>query len=109
MTLCVSVSANMQERNTIVVVRSRRRRRGRRMDLGKRVEMMREGEAAGKGKEKEDGEREFEEMLLREHAVSTDMGSLDWKRMKIPPVLSSAQSARLFKIMTPMKVRARTN
>ncbi|GJM89885.1 hypothetical protein PR202_ga06110 [Eleusine coracana subsp. coracana] len=92
-----------QGRSSSVIVRSRRRRRGRRMDLGKRVEMM----MAGSNKDCEDKpaveEREFEEMLLREHAVSTDMGSLDWKRMKIPPVLSSAQSARLFKTMQPMK------
>jgi RNA polymerase sigma factor len=69
------------------------------MDLGKRVEMR---EAAGK--EEVGAERGFEEALLREHAVSTDMGSLDWRRMKIPPVLTSAQSARLFKIVQPMKV-----
>ncbi|KAL5230625.1 hypothetical protein ABZP36_029401 [Zizania latifolia] len=88
-------------RKAAVTVSSRRRIGGQRMDLGKRVRMRREGEAgAGKGEEKE---REFEEMLLREHAVSTDMGSLDWKRMKIPPVLSSPQSARLFRIMQPMK------
>ncbi|XP_044984750.1 RNA polymerase sigma factor sigE, chloroplastic/mitochondrial [Hordeum vulgare subsp. vulgare] len=81
-----------------VVVRSQRRRR---MDLGKRVEMR--DQAAGKEDEHRDGERAFEEALLREHAVSTDMGSLDWRRMKIPPVLSAPQSARLFKIMQPMK------
>ncbi|XP_008650096.1 RNA polymerase sigma factor sigE, chloroplastic/mitochondrial isoform X2 [Zea mays] len=88
-----------------VVVRSRRRRGGRRMDLGKRVEM--KGAAAASREQQqggeEQGEREFEEMLLREHSVSTDMGSLDWKRMKIPPVLTSSQSARLFKTMQPMK------
>ncbi|XP_047094575.1 RNA polymerase sigma factor sigE, chloroplastic/mitochondrial-like [Lolium rigidum] len=78
-----------------VVVKSQRPRR---MDLGKRVEMR---EAAGK--EEVGEERGFEEALLREHAVSTDMGSLDWRRMKIPPVLTSAQSARLFKIVQPMK------
>jgi hypothetical protein len=89
-------------RSSTVIVRSRRRRRGRRMDLGERVEMSKEAEDAG-GKQEE---REFEETLLRGHAVSTDMGSLDWKRMKIPPVLSSAQSARLFKTMQPMKVDA---
>ncbi|XBJ21061.1 hypothetical protein VPH35_011780 [Triticum aestivum] len=81
-----------------VVVRSQRRRR---MDLGKRVEMR--DLAAGKEDEHRDGERAFEEALLREHAVSTDMGSLDWRWMKIPPVLSAPQSARLFKIMQPMK------
>uniref|UniRef100_A0A0D9WKC7 RNA polymerase sigma-70 domain-containing protein n=1 Tax=Leersia perrieri TaxID=77586 RepID=A0A0D9WKC7_9ORYZ len=87
---------------TTVTVSSRRRRRGQRLDLGKRVEMRRREEEAGV-KEGDDEERVFEEMLLRENAVSTDMGSLDWKRMKIPPVLSSSQSARLFKIMQPMK------
>lgn len=88
-----------------VIVKSRRRRRGRRMDLEKRVEMK---SAAATSREQQQGEedegdREFEEMLLREHSVSTDMGSLDWKRMKIPPVLTSSQSARLFKTMQPMK------
>lgn len=83
------------------------------MDLGKRVEMKgaaaasREQQQQQQGGE-EQGEREFEEMLLREHSVSTDMGSLDWKRMKIPPVLTSSQSARLFKTMQPMKVRYHT-
>uniref|UniRef100_A0A0D3GBE7 RNA polymerase sigma-70 domain-containing protein n=1 Tax=Oryza barthii TaxID=65489 RepID=A0A0D3GBE7_9ORYZ len=95
-----------RSRNATVTVRSsRRRRRGQRMDLGKRVEMRRreEEEGGGGAGKVEDEERGFEEMLLREHAVSTDMGSLDWKRMKIPPVLTSAQSIRLFRIMQPMK------
>lgn len=74
------------------------------MDLGKRVEMKSAAAASREGAEEEEGEREFEEMLLREHSVSTDMGSLDWKRMKIPPVLTTSQSARLFKTMQPMKV-----
>ncbi|XP_066361875.1 RNA polymerase sigma factor sigE, chloroplastic/mitochondrial-like [Miscanthus floridulus] len=88
-----------------VIVKSRRRRRGRRMDLGKRVEMKSAAATSREQQqgEEDDGEREFEEMLLREHSVSTDMGSLDWKRMKIPPVLTSSQSARLFKTMQPMK------
>ncbi|XP_006655642.2 RNA polymerase sigma factor sigE, chloroplastic/mitochondrial [Oryza brachyantha] len=95
-----------RNRSATVTVRSRRRRLGQRLDLGKRVEMRRREEEAGAGAgagKREDEEREFEEMLLREHAVSTDMGSLDWKRMKIPPVLTSSQSARLFRIMQPMK------
>ena len=76
------------------------------MDLGKRVEMKSAAATSREQQqgEEDDGEREFEEMLLREHSVSTDMGSLDWKRMKIPPVLTSSQSARLFKTMQPMKV-----
>jgi RNA polymerase sigma factor len=83
------------------------------MDLGKRVEMK---SAAATSREQQqveedegEREREFEEMLLREHSVSTDMGSLDWKRMKIPPVLTSSQSARLFKTMQPMKVHQLIN
>jgi RNA polymerase sigma factor len=94
-----------QAGRSTVIVKSRRRRRGRRMDLGKRVEM-KSAAVSREGDEDDEGEREreFEEMLLREHSVSTDMGSLDWKRMKIPPVLTSSQSARLFKTMQPMKV-----
>jgi RNA polymerase sigma factor len=100
-----------QAGRSTVIVKSRRRRRGRRMDLGKRVEMK---SAAATSREQQqgegdEGEREFEEMLLREHSVSTDMGSLDWKRMKIPPVLTSSQSARLFKTMQPMKVHQLIN
>lgn len=43
------------------------------------------------------------EQLTREYSVSTDFVSMDWKKMKIPPVLSSSEHAWLFKLMQPMK------
>lgn len=42
--------------------------------------------------------------LLREYSVPADFVSLDWKKMKIPPVLHSSEHAFLFKLMQPMKV-----
>lgn len=42
--------------------------------------------------------------LVREYSASTDLVSLDWKKMKIPPVLPSSEHAWLFKLMQPMKV-----
>lgn len=42
--------------------------------------------------------------LVRDYSASTDLVSLDWKKMKIPPVLSSTEHAWLFKLMQPMKV-----
>ncbi|CAH2068861.1 unnamed protein product [Thlaspi arvense] len=42
--------------------------------------------------------------LVREYSVSTDLVSLDWKKMKIPSVLPSSEHTWLFKLMQPMKV-----
>lgn len=47
----------------------------------------------------------YEERLLRENLVLWNLSKLDWKRMKIPPVLRSAEQTKLFKLMQPMKVR----
>jgi RNA polymerase sigma factor len=44
------------------------------------------------------------EKLVREYSASTDLVSLDWKKMRIPPVLPSSEHAWLFKLMQPMKV-----
>ncbi|XP_023899953.2 RNA polymerase sigma factor sigE, chloroplastic/mitochondrial [Quercus suber] len=43
------------------------------------------------------------EKLVREYSASTDLVSLDWRKMKIPPVLPSSEHAWLFKLMQPMK------
>ncbi|QHN93776.1 RNA polymerase sigma factor sigE/mitochondrial [Arachis hypogaea] len=43
------------------------------------------------------------EELVREYSGSTDLVSLDWKKMKIPPVLPSSEHTWLFKLMQPMK------
>ena len=44
------------------------------------------------------------EKLVREYSASTDLVSLDWKKMRIPPVLPSSEHVWLFKLMQPMKV-----
>ncbi|WCJ36794.1 RNA polymerase sigma factor RpoD [Euphorbia peplus] len=41
--------------------------------------------------------------LVRGYSASTDLANLDWKKMKIPPVLPSGEHAWLFKLMHPMK------
>ncbi|KAK8465653.1 hypothetical protein PHAVU_009G137600 [Phaseolus vulgaris] len=43
------------------------------------------------------------EELIREYSASTDFVGMDWRRMKIPPVLSSSEHAWLFKLMQPVK------
>ncbi|KAK3447069.1 hypothetical protein EUGRSUZ_A02665 [Eucalyptus grandis] len=48
-------------------------------------------------------EEEKIEKLVRDYSASTDLVSLDWKKMKIPPVLPSTEHAWLFKLMQPMK------
>ncbi|KAK1432282.1 hypothetical protein QVD17_09177 [Tagetes erecta] len=41
--------------------------------------------------------------LVSNYSASTDLGSLDWKKMKIPPVLPSSEHTRLFKLLQTMK------
>nr|QKY65022.1 plastidic RNA polymerase sigma-subunit 5 [Passiflora auriculata] len=53
-----------------------------------------------KGRKDENGKIE---KLVREYASSIDSVGLDWKKMKIPPVLSSSEHTWLFKLMQPMK------
>lgn len=92
------------------VVRSRRRRRSKRLSLERRIALRKRPteEAAAAAAECGDGKREVDEeedveWLVREYSASTDPVSMDWKRMKIPPVLSSPEQAWLFKLMQPMK------
>ncbi|MQM11284.1 hypothetical protein Taro_044193 [Colocasia esculenta] len=53
----------------------------------------------------ETGEKtsEYLDNLLRDYPMSTDLVSLDWKKMKIPAVLSSSEHISLFKLLQPMK------
>ncbi|KAL2318329.1 hypothetical protein Fmac_032205 [Flemingia macrophylla] len=43
------------------------------------------------------------DVLIREYSASSDLVSMDWRKMKIPPVLPSSEHAWLFKLMQPMK------
>ncbi|KAK9292487.1 hypothetical protein L1049_020460 [Liquidambar formosana] len=88
------------------VVRSRHKK-VKRLNLDKRVALSKKKEdkmvdSIQKKKDANDEGVKFER-LVREYSVSTDLVSLDWKKMKIPPVLSSSEHAWLFKLMQPMK------
>ncbi|KAF5732411.1 Sigma factor E isoform 1 [Tripterygium wilfordii] len=92
-----------------IVVRSRKRK-AKRLDLDKRIALRNRKEeelvdAITSVRKRKDGKDEHEkiEQLVREYSGATDLGSLDWKRMKIPPVLPSTEHVWLFKLMQPLK------
>lgn len=80
----------------------------KRLSLDKRIELRKnkDEEVVTKIRKKMDRKNEQEkiETLVRDYSSSTDLVSLDWKKMKIPPVLSSTEHSWLFKLMQPMKV-----
>lgn len=79
----------------------------KRLSLEKRIALskMKQEKAVASIQKKRDSKNEDEniDMLVREYSASTDLVSLDWKKMKIPPVLPSSEHAWLFKLMQPMK------
>lgn len=92
-----------------IVVRSRTKK-VKRLNLDKRVALKwnkDEKVAASAVVKRKDRKSENEkiEELVREYSASTDLVSLDWKKMRIPPVLTSSEHTWLFKLMQPMKVR----
>ncbi|KAA8540012.1 hypothetical protein F0562_026704 [Nyssa sinensis] len=88
------------------VVRNRRKR-SRRLSLDKRIALRKsnEGEVSASIQKREhtDDEDERINRLVRDYSVSTDLVSLDWRKMKIPKVLPSSEHAWLFKLVQPMK------
>lgn len=79
----------------------------KRLSLDKRIDLRKnkDEKVVTKNRKKKDSKDEHEkiEKLVREYSSSTDLVSLDWKKMKIPPVLSSTEHTWLFKLMQPMK------
>ncbi|XP_057798626.1 RNA polymerase sigma factor sigE, chloroplastic/mitochondrial-like [Salvia miltiorrhiza] len=95
-----------QKEREVSLVRSQRK--AKRLNLEKRIAMRmnKEGEfvaLAQNKKHRKNDEDEKVDRLVREYTSSTDLVSLDWKKMKIPPVLTSSEHAWLFKLMQPMK------
>ena len=80
----------------------------KRLSLEKRIALskMKQEKAVASIQKKRDSKNEDEniDVLVREYSASTDLVSLDWKKMKIPPVLPPSEHAWLFKLMQPMKV-----
>lgn len=89
-----------------------RKRRIRRLSLDARIALRRRRKEEGKVVDGDCvpkiggiGEEKVEvDKLLREYSISFELVSVDWKKMKIPPVLSSAEHKWLFNLMQPMKV-----
>lgn len=88
-------------------------KRIKRLDLDRRIALKssKEGKAAPSLRKQKDTKSEADEIddLVRDYSASTDLVSLDWKKMKIPPVLPSSEHTRLFKLVQPMKVRLKTS
>ncbi|KAI9162378.1 hypothetical protein LWI28_026723 [Acer negundo] len=82
----------------------------KRLSLHKRIELQKNkvdelvDNKIHKRKDTSEDEQEKIDKLVRDYSSSTDLVSLDWKKMKIPPVLSSTEHSWLFKLMQPMKV-----
>ncbi|KAK1326671.1 hypothetical protein QJS10_CPA01g02175 [Acorus calamus] len=74
----------------------------KRLSLDKRVALKKKIKRGMDGGDELMGSRDIER-LVREYSVSTDLVSLDWRKMKIPPVLPSSEHTWLFKLMQPMK------
>ncbi|CAM8924955.1 unnamed protein product [Rhodiola kirilowii] len=87
----------------------------RRLNLDKRIQLSKNKEervtGTVDGKVGVMDEVEKINKLVREYSVSTDLVSLDWKKMKIPPVLPSSEQFWLFRLMQDSKalVQAREN
>ncbi|XP_076917046.1 RNA polymerase sigma factor sigE, chloroplastic/mitochondrial-like [Bidens hawaiensis] len=94
-------------KTTVDIVRSQRKMSPR-LTLENRVHLKSKKDVAvitssQKRKNVKDNEDEKINKLVRDYSASTDLGSLDWKRMKIPPVLPSSEHTRLFKLLQTMK------
>nr|GMD53729.1 RNA polymerase sigma factor sigE, chloroplastic/mitochondrial [Ipomoea batatas] len=85
------------------------KKKAKRLSLDKRITLRKkkEGELVASISQKrlhrEATNDEKINMLVREYSIGTNLVTLDWKKMKIPPVLSSSEHSWLFKLMQPMK------
>lgn len=100
----------LENKTTDTVVRSKTIRT-KRLSLENRIALRTKKElehivSYQKRKQWKNDEREKIDRLVREYSSSTDLVSLNWKKMKFPPVLPSNEHAWLFKLMQPMKVSA---
>lgn len=96
------------ERRTGYNVIKNQTKKVRRLSLDKRIALKKnkEDEVVAPMRKRKDVKDENAkiEKLVREYSASTDLVSLDWKKMRIPPVLPSSEHSWLFKLMQPMKV-----
>lgn len=97
-----------EDKSSIGVVVRNQSKKTKRLGLDKRIALSRahKEEVAIPARKKKTRKTESERIdeLLREYSAFVDSVSMDWKRMKIPPVLSSSEQNWLFQLMQPMKV-----
>ncbi|XP_057774251.1 RNA polymerase sigma factor sigE, chloroplastic/mitochondrial-like isoform X2 [Salvia miltiorrhiza] len=96
------------ERKTADSVVRNQKKKESRLTLEKRIALRtkKAGESVASSQKIKHGnhdEVEKTNRLVRDYSASSDLVSLDWKKMKIPPVLPSSEHAWLFKLMQPMK------
>ncbi|XP_047179462.1 RNA polymerase sigma factor sigE, chloroplastic/mitochondrial-like [Vigna umbellata] len=92
-------------RNDDHVVRNLNKK-AKRLSLDKRIALKRNAKEkviVQAQKKRDVNKVEKIDALIREYSASTDLVSMDWRKMKIPPVLPSSEHAWLFKLMEPMK------
>lgn len=79
----------------------------KRLTLAKRIALrtQREGELISSRQQSKEGVSEVDRIssLVKDYSVSTELVSLDWKKIKIPSVLPSTECYWLFQLMQPMK------
>ncbi|KAL8160475.1 hypothetical protein V2J09_002012 [Rumex salicifolius] len=101
-----SAQDDHKEKGSGNVVRSKIKK-AKRLSLDTRIELKKHNEQKKspliQKKNAVENENVKIEKLVRDYSVSTDLVSLDWKKMKIPPVLSSSEHTWLFRLMQPMK------
>ncbi|KAF9602087.1 hypothetical protein IFM89_024854 [Coptis chinensis] len=87
------------------IVVKNNKKTAKRLGLDKRIELRRKEEVVDLTKRKVNDTADvgYADRLVREYSASTDLVSLDWRKMKIPPVLPSSEHTLLFKLMQPMK------
>lgn len=97
------------EKETGTTVVKNKNKRVPRMNLDRRIQLGRKKEEGITGlvdkKTGVNAEEEKINKLVREYSVSTDLVSVDWKKIKIPPVLPSSEQFWLFRLMQDTKVR----
>lgn len=85
------------------------RKKEKRLSLEKRIALRCRNESVSIGSSQKrklgkNYDHEKIDGLVRGYSTSTDLVSLDWKKMQIPPILSSSEHSWLFNLMQPMKV-----
>ncbi|KAJ7959290.1 RNA polymerase sigma factor [Quillaja saponaria] len=99
------VEVDDKEISNDTVIRNQNKK-AKRLNLDKRIALkMNKEEVLTPIQKKRNSKNETEKIedLVREYSASSDLVSLDWKKMKIPPVLPSSEHAWLFTLMQPMK------